>query len=236
MQGSQFLSKKTALPSLLETEQLAQIAEQKGLVLMEAFMYRFHEQFQTLKTILNSSEFGQAIKVDCEFGFPHLNPENIRYKKSLSGGALFDAGAYTISSIRALFNDNAKLKYAKLESDNGYEVDTKGFAVLETDLALCTCAWGFGLSYSNVIRVWTDNAIIVVDKAYSKRETPQCISIFKNGQLEKKINIVAQNHFINMLEYFSNAINVPQLQEEALADVCNQSRLLDEVRQLGIKS
>tara|TARA_R110001583_G_scaffold132895_2_gene284817 strand:+ start:4353 stop:5327 length:975 start_codon:yes stop_codon:yes gene_type:complete len=234
--GKSVLVEKTALPSLFETEQLIRKAKQKGLVLMEAFMYRFHEQFHTLKAILDSKEFGHPIKIDCEFGFPHLNTDNIRYKRSLSGGALFDAGAYTISSVRTLLNDNVQLKFANLESDKGYEVDTKGFAVLQANTTLCTCTWGFGLSYSNVIRIWTDDTIIVVDKAYSKRETPQNISIFKNGKLENIIEIGAQNHFINMLKYFCDTTKSSLLKEECLSDLYNQSLLLDKVRELGTRT
>ena len=62
--GKSVLVEKTALPNLIETEELLAKAEQKGLVIMEAFMYRFHKQFQTLKKILDSKKYGEVIKID----------------------------------------------------------------------------------------------------------------------------------------------------------------------------
>lgn len=234
--GKSVLVEKTALPDLDSALRCINLAREKGLFIMEAFMYRFHKQFSFLSLMLSDSKYGVVKKIDCEFGFPHLDTNNIRYKKSLDGGALFDAGAYTLSSIRKLAGERPQVISALVMSDAGYEVDTFGSSTLLVKDIIATATWGFGLSYSNRIRVWTDKVHIEVDRAYSKREEPYKIKVSANGNIAEIIDIEPDNHFNNMLTYFSHAHSNESAAEECLTDLLHQSELLSEVRELGARN
>ena len=114
---------------------------------------------------------------------------------------------------------------------SSYEVDIRGFAVFKKNGIIATSSWGFGLAYSNKIRVWTDTALIEVDRAYSKREEEYDIKVMANGNLLEKIIIPAQNHFVSMLNYFSSCFSDVDKSSACLNDLINQSVFLDKVRE-----
>ena len=231
--GKSVLVEKTALPSLKETSELIAKAEEKGLVIMEAFMYRFHKQFQHLKKLLDSKKYGEVIKLDCEFGFPHLNKDDIRYNKHLCGGALYDAGAYTISAARNLLGDKGDVVWSKMIEPNEFEVDILGYATLVSQNKVANCVWGFGSSYSNKIRVWCEGAHILCDRAFSK--TPDysaTIVIEQNGSVVDTISIGCDNHFVNMLSYFAQQVMGGGTGNEN-SEMVAQAQVIDKVIKLG---
>ena len=231
--GKSVLIEKTALPTIEQAKLCCELAREKGLVILEGFMYRFHKQFDTLISMISSGKYGQVRKVECEFGFPHLHESNIRYQKALDGGALYDAGAYTISCIRQIMGNEVRLLSSIVTTDTGYEVDTRGMASFEKDGIYGVASWGFGLSYVNRIEIWTDGAILEVERAYSKREDPYRIYVWANGKLIEEIVVPADNHFIKMFRYLSDAIQFPSIGENCLNDLEKQSLLLHEIRRRG---
>ena len=198
--GVSVVVEKTAVDSLDRAVEVKRIADAKGLMVFEAFMYKHHSQFLRLKQIIDQKIYGVPKKVFINFGFPHLSSADIRYNKSLSGGALMDAGAYTISAVQELFPDN-ELVYSSIDRQ-GYEVDISGSAVFQTsDGIKCFLNWGFGLSYKNDIEVWTQDRHITVERAFSKPADYRAkISHSKNGKLNLDSDEPC-NHFVKMFNY-----------------------------------
>lgn len=193
---------KTAVCSLKEAQKIVELANNKNLLVYEAFMYKHHDQFKRLKKIIDKEEYGTPRKVFIDFGFPHLDRTNIRYQKELGGGALFDAGAYTISAMQELFDDY-QLMYSSMKLQN-YDVDTIGEAVFKSeDNCSFFLNWGFGLSYKNEINIWTDKAHIIVDRAFSKPDSHEAtIGISKDGKIVID-SAFRCNHFNKMFEYIT---------------------------------
>ncbi len=202
------LVEKTALTNLQQVEEIIELARANGVLVMEAFMYRFHNQFMQLQELLASEKYGEIVRIECEFGFPHLPNDDIRYSKDLEGGALYDAGAYTLSSARILLGANPKVEWARVVTDKDFEVDIAGNAVLSNDKnQLAMCSWKFGASYINQIRIWLEKGHVMVDRAFSKPETYESnILIHHNGKLQEDIEIGMDNHFVTMFAYISNVI------------------------------
>ena len=94
---------KSAVINLQEAEKVVELAAKHNLLVYEAFMYQHHQQFTRLKEVINNETYGIVKKAFINFGFPHLNKTDIRYSRELGGGALLDAGAYTISAMNGLF-------------------------------------------------------------------------------------------------------------------------------------
>jgi predicted dehydrogenase len=199
---------------------------------MESFMYLYHEQFKRLQEIVHELPFGAIKKIECKFGFPHLDVNNdIRYKFSLAGGALNDAGAYTISSARTLLGDNVKLAWSDITKLADYDVDTSGVAVLINENGqTAVCSWEFGASYINEITLWCEECVIVVDRAFSKPSTFESnITCKKNGQVIKKYATGKDNHFIGILSQFADAITKVEY-ESSYKNIIAQAEMLEEIR------
>ena len=191
---------KSALSSLEETQEIIDLAKSKDLVIMEAFMFLYHRQFSDLKELIESEKYGKMLFMEASFGFPHLSKDDIRYSKELAGGALNDAGAYTICAILDLLGPDSELVFSNLNTEDGYKVDTSGMAIFMKNDVKAVCKWAMGGSYKNEITIWCEKGHIVVDRAFSKPETYESkIKITHNGKMVEEITSGKDNHFVKML-------------------------------------
>lgn len=191
---------KTAITDLLQAEDLIAEANRKNLLIYEAFMFRHHKQFLRIKEIIDERVYGAPKRIFVNFGFPHLDVENIRYQADLGGGALLDAGAYTIACVNNLLGKGA-LECSAL-SFGDYDIDISGYCTFKHNSEVYSFLnWGFGLGYLNEMQIWTDDQLILADRIFSKPATyPATIFTIKNGIKTVDSQFVC-NHFEEMFNY-----------------------------------
>ena len=232
--GKHVFVEKTLAPSLDEVTALVRASEQAGVVLAECFMYRHHEQFRVLRELLRTGSLGPVRSITARFGFPHLADSDIRYSRALAGGALNDAGAYCISASLALMDSMPIAVSGALSSPEGHEVDTQGGALLEfADGATAHCDWGFGRAYSNQIELWLRDAMVSVERAFSK-PADLITSIRVLHQRENRVEVLevpADNHFVRMFEALAAATR-----ERVLADVLRRELQAQAVVMHSVRS
>jgi predicted dehydrogenase len=100
--GKHVLCEKPFAMDSGQARAMAAKAKEKGLILMEAFMYRFHPQWRRAWEIVASGELGRLKSIQCWFSYSNSDPANIRNRPETGGGALYDIGCYAISSARFL--------------------------------------------------------------------------------------------------------------------------------------
>jgi predicted dehydrogenase len=100
--GKHVLCEKPIASNAHEVEEMARVARETGLVLSEAFAYRYHPLTAKIKKIIASGDLGKIKHIDAQFCFLLPAPNNIRFKYELAGGALMDCGCYPVSLIRFL--------------------------------------------------------------------------------------------------------------------------------------
>src|SRR5882672_10496201 len=67
------------------------------LKVMEAFMYRFHPQWQRAKALVAGGAIGELRTIQSFFSYSNVDPTNIRNRVENGGGGLMDIGCYNIS-------------------------------------------------------------------------------------------------------------------------------------------
>ncbi|KIP11535.1 hypothetical protein PHLGIDRAFT_124697 [Phlebiopsis gigantea 11061_1 CR5-6] len=102
--GKHVLLEKPSGNNVEETREMFELAGAKGLVLLEAFHYRFHPAIHSVQAILKSGEIGAIKHVEVSLRLPKgWFPENdIRFDFALGGGAMMDMGCYLINCARTL--------------------------------------------------------------------------------------------------------------------------------------
>jgi xylose dehydrogenase (NAD/NADP) len=100
--GKHILCEKPLALNAAECEEMAAAAEQHGVVLMEAFMYRFHPQTVRVLELLKEGAVGKVGLIYSAFTFRLTNPANIRLNPELGGGSLMDVGCYCVNVSRTL--------------------------------------------------------------------------------------------------------------------------------------
>jgi len=100
--GKAVLCEKPIALSEKEAAEALGYAEARGVLAMEAFMYRFHPQWIRAKELIDIGEIGKIRAIQTIFGFNLEDQRNIRNQMDRGGGALYDIGCYAISSSRFL--------------------------------------------------------------------------------------------------------------------------------------
>src|SRR4029079_8383353 len=85
-----------------EAEDVAAVAARTGLVVMEAFHYRYHPLAERMREIVDNGEPGAVRRVETALCFPLPKFSDIRYRYDLAGGATMDVGTYTVHMARLL--------------------------------------------------------------------------------------------------------------------------------------
>jgi predicted dehydrogenase len=116
--GKHVLCEKPFTANAAEAELVASVAQRTGLVVMEAFHWRYHPLAQRMVEIVRSGELGTLRHVGMSLCFPLPVFSDIRYQYDLGGGALMDAGCYPVHIVRTLGGEEPEVvsATAKLRS------------------------------------------------------------------------------------------------------------------------
>ncbi len=99
--GKHVLCEKPIACSEAQACEMFQAAEQAGLVLVEAFMYRSHPLTQAVLAEIRNGVVGRVKLIRASFCY-HTNKVegNVRFSPELAGGALMDVGCYCLDLAR----------------------------------------------------------------------------------------------------------------------------------------
>ena len=100
--GKHVLCEKPLAMDAAQAEEAVEHARRKKVLLMEAFMYRFHPQWQRVRELIRSGEIGRVQAVHTFFSYHLTDPDNIRNRPEAGGGGLMDIGCYAVSASRFL--------------------------------------------------------------------------------------------------------------------------------------
>jgi predicted dehydrogenase len=100
--GKHVLCEKPSAANASEAERVAQAATESGLVVMEAFHWRYHPLATRLIEIIGGGELGEIERIEAALIFPLVKSSDIRWQLELAGGSLMDAGCYPVHIVRTL--------------------------------------------------------------------------------------------------------------------------------------
>src|SRR6202035_3691822 len=119
--GKHVLCEKPFTANAAEAAEVAAAAKDSGLVVMEAFHYRYHPLARRMRDVVGgpaasvaaaaepgaragsaSGELGGLRYLEASVCFPLPRFSDIRYSYDLAGGATMDAGCYAINCLRLL--------------------------------------------------------------------------------------------------------------------------------------
>jgi predicted dehydrogenase len=126
--GKHVLCEKPFTANAVEARAVAEAARDSGLVVMEAFHYRYHPFARRAVELL--PELGPLRHVEAAFCFPLPMWHDIRYQLDLAGGATMDAGCYAIHMARTLGGEEPTVTTARAKLRSP-EVDRAMTAALQ---------------------------------------------------------------------------------------------------------
>lgn len=92
-------------------------------IVLEAFMVRFHPQWQRAREIIRSGELGEIRTINAVFTYFNADPANVRNQADIGGGGIMDIGCYPITAARFLFEAEPKRVVSLVERDVNFGTD-----------------------------------------------------------------------------------------------------------------
>lgn len=111
--GKHVLCEKPLASNEHEAARMAAAAARTGLVVAEAFHWRYHPLAARMREIIDAGELGAVRHVEAGLCFPLPLFGDIRYQLALAGGALMDAGCYPVSIVRFLAGSEPEVVRAR---------------------------------------------------------------------------------------------------------------------------
>ncbi|HTJ57528.1 MAG TPA: Gfo/Idh/MocA family oxidoreductase [Devosiaceae bacterium] len=95
----------------------------KDIIVMEAFMVRFHPQWLRAREIVRSGELGEVRAIRAAFCYFNVDPNNVRNMAEIGGGGILDIGCYPVVGSRFLFEAEPKRVVSLIERDPDFKTD-----------------------------------------------------------------------------------------------------------------
>jgi len=119
-------------PIALTAGEAAQLRAVAGKVLiMEAFMVRFHPQWLRVREHIRDGRIGNLRVLQMLFSYYNVDAGNIRNMAVIGGGALYDIGCYPITAGRFFFEAEPQRAIALVDRDPAFGTDRTTSALLD---------------------------------------------------------------------------------------------------------
>jgi predicted dehydrogenase len=165
--GLHVLCEKPLAVDAAEAREVVDRCEERGVTLMEGFMYRYHPRTERVLELVER-ELADVRTVSSTFRFPlYDRPNDVRLDPDLAGGSLMDVGCYPVSLARIVLGEPDRA-YAHTHDTRGAGVDTELAGVLAYDDGRSAqVAAGFDTQHVQRYRIDATNGWIAVEQAFA---------------------------------------------------------------------
>jgi len=164
--GLHVLCEKPLAVDAAEAREAADHCDDRGVTLMEGFMYRYHPRTERVLELVER-ELDDVRTVTSTFRFPLCGrPDDVRLDPTLAGGSLMDVGCYPVSLVRTVLGEPERA-YAHANDTRDAGVDTELAGVLEyADGRSARVASGFDTGLVQRYRIDATNGWIEAERAF----------------------------------------------------------------------
>ena len=225
--GRHVLCEKPLGGSAAEAEAMFGAAREHGVLLMEAFMYRFHPRTIRLAELVRAGEIGEVRLVRASFGFTVTDTANVRLAPELGGGALMDVGCYPVSVARLLAGPPAAVTAVARWAETGVDetlagtVDHAGGAVSQVSCSLDS-------SHHHTLQVIGSDGLIDVPEAFTPpKERPSRMVVTRGarfGEVEE-LTFDPVDQYTAEAEGFARLVEAGQEAADGLPQVPSRESL-----------
>lgn len=213
-----------------EARELQAAAQQHPeLRVMEAFMYRFHPQWQRTAEIVASGGVGELKTVHAFFAYYNVDPDNIRNKPELGGGALMDIGCYCLSLARFLYRSEPQRVLGHMQRDPEFGIDhlTSGLLTFASGTSTFTC--GTQLAPYQRVQVVGDQGRIELEIPFNAPADRPCRLWHQVGGESKEVWLELANQYTLQGDAFAHAILEDKPVPTPLQDAVGNMAVIDAV-------
>lgn len=222
--GKHVLCEKPLAPTAAEEQLLLDAArDHPHLKVMEAFMYRFHPQWQRARQMVLDGKIGTLRTVQSFFSYYLDDPGNIRNIAEFGGGGMLDIGCYTVSLARFLFNAEPQRVLGIVEYDPYFKTDRLASAILDFGVGTSTFTCSTQLTNYQRVNIFGTHGRIEIEIPFNAPPNQSTRLFFQHANETEEIVLKACDQYTIQGDLFSQSIlnntEVPTPLGDALANM-----------------
>ena len=228
--GKHVICEKPLALSAEEAQDCLQYAANKGVKVMEAFMYRLHPKWQHVRQIIRQREIGSVQLIETFFGYSNTDAENIRNQKETGGGALLDVGCYAVSGSRFLLGKEPKQVISLAQVDPQFGTDILFSGMLDFGSARASFTVGTQtFPYQRVV-VHGSSGIITLMIPFNAHADVEAHVTITTSVGTRDLYLPAEDQYIIEFEAFAQAVKSQQAVPITPEETIKNLQVLDALR------
>jgi len=230
--GKHVLCEKTIGLTAAEASRLADAALRSSrLKVMEAFMYRFHTQWQRARELVSEGAIGNVRAIHTWFSYFNVDPTNVRNMKDIGGGALMDIGCYGISVARFITGREPRRVSAISDIDPTFGTDRLTTAILDFGDAIGSFTSATQLGRHQRVDIGGSDGTIEIEIPFNPPIDRRCTIVLRRGDRVEPIALERANQYERQFAAFSCAVLADQPVPTPLADAVANMQVIDAIRE-----
>jgi len=231
--GKHVLCEKPLALSAEEAQEAIEYAEAKGVKVMEAFMYRFHPQWQHVLELIRMKEIGTVQLVQTFFGYNNTDPSNIRNQSDKGGGALYDIGCYAVSASRFLLQAEPQRVLSLTTKHGDFKTDVLSSGTLDFGDARAQFTVATQTFPYQRVMVHGSSGVISIEIPFNTPADVSAKVTVTTSVGTRVVELGAVDQYIVEFEAFARAIREDTAVPTASNDAVNNMRVLDGLLESG---
>ncbi len=225
--GKAVLCEKPVAMNADEAADAFAYAESKGVMAMEAFMYRFHPQWIRAKELIEIGEIGEVQSIHTIFSYNLTDPTNIRSRMETGGGALYDIGCYAISSARFLLGREPERAISTISRDpvGGTDILTSGMLDFGETRTLFTV--GTKMAPRQKVSVYGSGGNLTIILPFNAYPDVPLKLIVDSGIGPREIKCGPDDQYALMFEAFAKALRAGGSAPTPASDAIANMKVID---------
>jgi xylose dehydrogenase (NAD/NADP) len=233
--GKHILCEKPIALNAAQCREMIAACSARGVMLMEAFMYRYTDRTRQVQAVVRSGALGEIKFISASFRFLLANPASIKLRPELGGGSLYDIGCYPVN-------------FAGMVADLIRPAGQKNLAVPESVAAVAHRAGGIDVIFSAVLK-YPGGLLASLHSGFNAHKRISAEIIGTEGVLEvpetffdapgslvltcgderQEIPVAASDRYRLEVEDFADALLVGRPPQCSLAETLRNMELLDRL-------
>jgi xylose dehydrogenase (NAD/NADP) len=198
--GKHVLCEKPYSRRPAEVEEAFAAAQEAGLVLMEAFMYRHHPQTARVAELVAGGAIGRLRAVRATFTFRLRRDADVRLQQELDGGALMDVGCYCVSGARLLAGEPLHVQGEQVLGPTGVDLAFHGTLRFPDDVVAQLDA-SFVSPMTQRLEAAGEDGTLAVEAPW-RTERPGGVVLTRDGEASL-VDVPVGSSFVLELENFA---------------------------------
>jgi predicted dehydrogenase len=228
--GKHVLVEKPFAVNADEAQLMVATSLEHSVLLMEAFMYRYHSRFEEIMEIVQGGRLGQLRFIQSTFSFPLTNPNDYRLSADLGGGALYDLGCYCVNFQRLLVGLEPRQVQA-LSYMGSTNVDLQMSGTLDFGEQLFThFDVAFNAAPQQYTRIIGTEGVLSFEKSFNPGKEASEAYLLK-GSETKRYKFKREDAYQKMVEHFYNVVASKEAPRFPLSDAVNNLVVMDALFQ-----